>query len=258
MHSFFPSSTLILATFGLPAVAACCEGVDAGHAATLSDLLGASGESLVGTTLELSDGEGHAYEIRVAGTGTTYYWAGTQEPVTTYVLTYTSALHPTPQPLCTAGANEALLYTGDRYDAAAKTVMATGAAANDWLNIACAGTALAKLYLTRHTEASEETPTTREQRQAMLKMFTGDVCGDGTSFTVPGQPLLWADGSGLTRTDVQPASLEAVWSDRGAVCLDEFRIPANAAAIAAHCGRIPRCEGEAATAGGYVTSANPH
>ena len=131
MHSFFPKGTKTLATLGLMAVAACGEDADAPHAATLTVLLGASGGSLVGTTLELSDGEGHAYEIQVAGTGTTYYQAGTEEPVTTYILTYTSALHPTPQPLCAAGANEALLYAGDRYDSAAKTVTATGADAKD-------------------------------------------------------------------------------------------------------------------------------
>lgn len=214
-------------------------------------------DDLVGSVIELRGPNDARYEIQVVATGTTYFWAGTREPVATYVLTYTTDAQPVPQPLCTVGANEAILFGGDRYDAGTKTVTATGAAAAGWLNIACAGTALAKLHLTRHTEASQETATTAAERQAMLKMFTGDVCGDGTSFTVPGQPLLWADAKGLTSFTAAPASVEAVWSDRGAVCLDQFRLPEVAAAIAAHCKLPPPCSSVGAPAAGHVTSANP-
>lgn len=168
-------------------------------------------------------------------------------------MTFTSTTHAVPQPLCTAGENEALLFGGDRYDADRKTVTATGPATADWFNIACAGTALAKLHLTRHTETSQVVKTTAVERQAMLKMFTADICGDGTAFTVHGEPLLWADANHLTSFAARPASLEAVWSDRGAVCLDAPRRPELAAAIAARCGPLPRCT----TQRGYVISANP-
>jgi ADYC domain len=190
--------------------------------------------------------------------GRTNYWATPPEVVRTYTLTYTSEAQPEPQPLCTTSVNEALLFAGDRYDAERKTVTATGGATAGWFNIACAGTALAKLHLTRHTEASQTVPTTAAERQAMLKMFTADVCGDGTSFTVQGQPLLWADAKGLTAFASAPASLEAVWSDRGALCLDTPRRPELEAAIAAHCPRPPRCSelSPAALAKGHVTSAN--
>src|SRR6185295_18525269 len=110
-----------------------------------------------------------------------------------------------------------------------------------------------------HTEASQVVPTTAAQRQAMLKMFTADVCGDGTSFTVQGQPLVWADANGVTSFVKPPGSLEAIWNEGGALCLDTPRRPELAPAIATRCGaRLPRCGAlsAAARAGGYVTSAN--
>ena len=212
-----------------------------------------SGRDLVGLTLQLEDAAGGRSVIEFAGVGTTAYWAGPTEAVPTYTLTYTSTTHSDPQPLCTTNRNEAILFAGDRYDAERKTVMATGAATAGWFNIACSGTALAKLHLTRHTEASEIVKTTAIERQAMLKMFTADVCGDGTSFTVHGQPLLWADANHLTAFNQPAATLEAVWTERGAVCLDTPRRPDLAAAIAAHCGSLPRCTNQR----GYVISGNP-
>ena len=212
-----------------------------------------SGRDLVGLQLHMRDSVGARSVIEVAGVGSTTYWAAPLESVPTYRLTYTSATHSNPQPLCTANGNDAILFSGDRYDAERKTVTATGTATAGWFNIACAGTALAKLHLTRHTEASQIVRTTAVERQAMLKMFTADVCGDGTSFTVHGQPLLWADANHLTAFNRPAASLEAVWTDRGAVCLDTPRRPELADAIAAHCGALPRCTSQR----GYVISGNP-
>jgi hypothetical protein len=212
-----------------------------------------TGSDLVGLELELRDPAGQRSAIQIAGMDETTYWVGPVETVPTYRLAFTSMTPAVPQPLCTAGENQALLFGGDRYDADRKTVTATGPATADWFNIACAGTALAKLHLTRHTEASQVVKTTAVERQAMLKMFTADICGDGTAFTVHGEPLLWADANHLTRFATRPASLEAVWTDRGAVCLDAPRRPELAAAIDARCGPLPRCSDQR----GYVISANP-
>lgn len=213
-----------------------------------------TGAALVGLVLDLQDASGDAYALRFAAAGATTYWAGSPDIVPIYALTYTSAVQHVPQPLCTAGVNEAILFAGDRYDAARKTVTATGAPTEGWVNIACAATALAKLYLVRHAEASQQMPTTRAERQAMLKMFTADVCGDGTSFTVHGQPLLWADAKDITRFGATPGALEAVWNETGAVCMDQPRRPELADAITARCGPLPRCTAQSR---GHVTSANP-
>lgn len=218
-----------------------------------SRLAALAGRDLVGLKLHLRDSTGAESVIEFAGTGTTGFWAGPAGAVPTYALSYTSAAHSDPQPLCTANSNDAIIFAGDRYDAEHKTVTATGEASAGWFNIACSGTALAKLHLTRHTEASQIVKTTAIERQAMLKMFTADVCGDGTSFTVHGQPLLWADANHLTGFNQPAATLEAVWTERGAICLDTPRRPELAAAIAARCGTLARCTNQR----GYVISGNP-
>ena len=216
----------------------------------------ALGPSLVDLVFDLRDVSDRRYTLRIAAADTTPFWANPQGSVRTYVLTYAPASSSDRRPLCTTGVNEAILFAGDRYDALAKTVVATSPEASGWINIACAGTALAKLYLTRHTEASQIVVTTRGERQSMLKMFTADVCGDGTSFTVHGQPLLWADAKGITKFASAPASIEAIWKDTGAVCLDTFRLPELASSIAKRCPR-PSCGGATTPAGrGHVISAN--
>jgi hypothetical protein len=214
------------------------------------------GPTLVGLVFDLRDAQGRRYLLRIAATDTTPFWSEPKGLVRTYVLTHTATTASTPRPLCTTGVNEAILFAGDRYDAIRKTVVATGAATSGWINIACAGTSLAKLYLTRHTEASQMIPTTRGERQAMLKMFTADVCGDGRSFTVHGQPLLWADAKGITKFAAQPSTIEAIWNEVGAVCLDTPRRPDLASAVALHCPR-PSCGGTTTPAGqGHAISAN--
>jgi hypothetical protein len=215
------------------------------------------GSSLVDLVFELRSAADRVYALRIAATNTTRFWAGPLEPVRTYTLTYTAAGSSTPRPLCTAGINEAILFAGDRYDAVRRTVIASGNATSGWINIACAGTALAKLYLTRHTEASQTVPTTRSERQAMLKMFGADVCGDGSSFTTHGHALLWADAKGITTFASTPATIEGIWTDQGAVCLDHPRHPELAGAIAARCPP-PSCGGATSPgARGQVISANP-
>jgi hypothetical protein len=215
------------------------------------------GRALVDLELDLRDEAGGRYTLRVAATNTTRFWAAPLDSFRTYSLTYAPVGDSRAKPLCTTGVNEAVLFSGDRYDALGKTVIATGDAVSGWINIACAGTALGKLYLTRHTEASQIIPTTRGERQAMFKMLTADVCGDGTTFTVHGQPLLWADAKGITTFAGTPASIEAIWDSSGAVCLDNPRRPELASAISALCSR-PSCGGATSPAGrGHVISANP-
>ena len=132
----------------------------------------------------------------------TKMWIGAPDRVETYEIIYADALTPTrTQPVChnppghemaPAGGNawpnafEAILFTGDRYDAYGKTVIAsTYADAGEWFNLACAGSAMAKLHLSRYTTAGADAThvTVAAQRQAMLKMYTGDFCGTGWSFT---------------------------------------------------------------------------
>jgi hypothetical protein len=147
----------------------------------------------------------------------------------------------------------AVLIDGERYDAQTKTVSASGASADGWFNIACNGSALAKMkllgYDPEYTNTATTAQTTPSQRQATLKMITADYCGSGVSFTIIGEPLRWYNRSGAATPDasVPPAlSSEAIWLDSGALCLDVPRLeddePDIAAAIAAECGAaLPSC-----------------
>jgi hypothetical protein len=135
----------------------------------------------------------------------------------------------------------------------------------------------------RHTWASTSPgkETRVSQRQAVLRMLTADFCGDGTSFTENGTriqfdayrrgPFLgYAEATSkgsppTTRRPLQeltppgdagpgmplapgwaPTLLEAIWNDRGAICLEPTtRIPIPTPVV---CGSppskqwtIPRC-----------------
>ena len=129
--------------------------------------------------------------------------------------------------------------TADRYDARTKTVRETGGD-DTWFNIACAGTAIAKLHLLRHTWAADRDgahPTTVDQRQALLKLLAADYCGTGKAFTVEGQPLAYSfDQRWARAVDWNgAASVDAVWDANHAVCLrtprlaDRFPVRADAA-----------------------------
>jgi hypothetical protein len=126
-----------------------------------------------------------------------------------------------------------LVFEGDRIDARKK--LDTGVDPS-WFNLGCAGSALAKMALTGHTEASHVTrafDTTLAERQTMLKMLAADYCGDGTAFTVAGQPLNWRDDHGTMKLTAlmfnppQPLILESRWNEKGAVCLDKPRVDAH-------------------------------
>lgn len=197
------------------------------------------------------------------------FWVAPYTPVETYELVYEGAGAPPRTPLCKRppeGKNdedgrpvfnkfESIMFTGDRYDSDTKTVLApTPALAprvfKDWINIACAGSVPAKLHLNRHTAASQASAspgysTTYEQRTAMLKMYAGDFCGSGNSYTVAGTPIHWENGKGQHSPYVNQNSWESLWDANGARCLDVHRLastdPGFAAAVYGECPLLPKC-----------------
>lgn len=181
-----------------------------------------------------------------------------------------------------------LLFEGDRIDADHKRVSGVDI---KWFNLGCAASTLAKMALTGHTEAAKRAntfSTTLMERQAMLKMLTADYCGDfgdGTPYTVQGQPLNWADDKGTMKmiapnaTPPRPVHREARWGAGGAVCLDYPRVDVNwtplgeatfdnlAAGnsvyeqVIANCPRvIPHCSGTPLGLDGahLITATEPH
>jgi hypothetical protein len=205
-----------------------------------SDLLGGTFEVLLPGT---GPAETRTAEIRISHVSTDVtFWLGPSDPVETYELEFTGivlppgafrplCLHP---PLVDDGEGqtnvrpfETILYTGDRYNAHTKEVTAsTYKAAGYWFNFACAGSALAKLHLNRHTTASATAgfTTTADQRQAMLKMYTGDFCGTGEAFTQQGTRIHWTNALGWSSPPGSTTTYESLWTSRGAVCLTTHRL----------------------------------
>jgi hypothetical protein len=166
--------------------------------------------------------------------------------------------------------DETIVFEGDRFDRERKTVSRDRD--DDWLNFGCAGHALAKLYLMRHTITTQPLPfdeASWQHRQAMLKMLVADYCGTGRAFTTPGQPLVW-----MTRGfpyALRPLGVEARWSAHGAICIGTPRLalhpapdagfsPDIMADIAAECPASlpPRCASDDPyeTGGAAVISGN--
>ena len=144
-----------------------------------------------------------------------------------------------------------LLYENSRVDANTKVITEGDPT---WFNVACAGHVLAKTYLVRHTIGSQSAGffTTPSERQAMLRMYLADYCGDGTPFTQSGEPLVWMDDAKWFGYWSPPTTLEARWGPNGVTCLNEPRMfdtdpagqalfPNIEAAISAQCTRPPQC-----------------
>jgi hypothetical protein len=125
-------------------------------------------------------------------------------------------------------ARPAIVYSGDNIDSDHKEV--TDRSSIRWFNLACNGTALAKLHFLRHTRQVGGSNQIAADRQTLLKMLTADYCGTGTSYTINGHPLRYWDGMhGLGRTtfptlsEAERSEIEAMWTPSGAACLNTPR-----------------------------------
>lgn len=195
---------------------------------------------LTGSYLELLTGNGGMYKLYVDHVSTSLpFWVGPDvtAPAESYELTYLGGLATQKKPLCASPPRgtsvpgqtmkESVLFSGERFDATTKTVAPATTGDDTWFNVGCYQSALYKLYLTRHTLPSSAPGYTVDTtaHQAMLKMYVGDVCGNGDSFTVQGTPLYWNNpgagswGSAVIGQDV----LEGVWGPHGARCIDAYR-----------------------------------
>jgi hypothetical protein len=226
---------------------------------------------VVGLTMTLAHvPTGRLFELRVAEAHTSndpilHFWAGDPDFVRAYVFTFqplgskqsfdvcqATALDPPWSPT-TGMTRHAVVFQGDRYDARSKAVF--DGSRQNWFNLACAGTATAKMHVLRHTTAGARMSsgltyaTTWAQRQAMLRMFVADYCSTGDSYTEDGHPLAYMDPRGFPTNwlplDLSPASgqkLEAIWGPNGAVCLDEPRLDTVYARSDVSCAASrPRC-----------------
>lgn len=213
-----------------------------------------AGSGLIGGVLLLVN-QNRLFEIRVSEVGMVNSWAtttgGTRPVLESYKLDWAELVNgnwgdfrnvcknppgrDNGDALTMTGnlAFHTLLFEGDRIDSDRK--LDTGIDTT-WFNLGCAGSALAKMALTGHTQAAHDAQTfdtTLPERQAMLKMLAADYCGTGMPFTVAGQPLNWRDDRGTLKLIQQPAqlSLEARWTANGPVCLNKPRVDIHPTAL---------------------------
>lgn len=152
---------------------------------------------------------------------------GTKVP--TYRITYVDPAFPQGhRHLCSGSTdkpNESLVYAGDRYDAYTGDVIATGAAAGPWFNIACKDDARWKLALMRYVEAAQDAThkTSAEEREAGLRSIRADYCGNGVAMTEIGIDIDWDSTGGWLTVDAANEPVEAIWTDDGAICVSNPR-----------------------------------
>lgn len=209
------------------------------------------GDQIIGAIILVQLPLGLPIPVTIAGYEQVPSWAEGQPPIAAYTLLY-------PEPLellgvknvCTGSLLDVLvsgatILGGERYDADTKTVLADQPR---WFNIACAGSAAAKMKLLGYSPQSSS--TTPAQRQATLKMVTADYCGGGESYTENGTEIHWANASGTVAPDATSSlgDLEAVWTEDGALCLEAPRL----AGVTVDCA-LPSCAGLDLDDGEWVT-----
>ena len=207
-----------------------------------------SGTAIQGSILYLNTPSG-PYEIHVVNVGSMAYWAGPSGVIFTYELKVRRSGNQGDelQALCSnppggpgsetyeewPGGNRlhAVLFAGDRYLPESKQVRTLASHrpfVENWINVQCAGAAPAKMLLMRHTTASADPrpqfQTTREQRQAMLRMYTSAVCPSARAYTYAGEKLRYKNTNGLVAVWNNADSIEAVWTADGATCLQVHRL----------------------------------
>ncbi|HSK02326.1 MAG TPA: ADYC domain-containing protein [Kofleriaceae bacterium] len=234
--------------------------------------------ALIGLKLRLEHENGKFFDLRIAGylSGKVPYYTGGSE-IEGYRILYEDTEQPGKErELCpyashfdgTVEGTYAVFWKGDRYDPETGEIWASNEAVGPWFNISCAGEATIKMLRTR-TGGAVAPESSVKQRQATLNMFTASYCGprgpllttDNQPFTKLGQALTWNDLSGPNEIGTV-WTYEAVWDERGAVCLTQPRMVDRATI---DCGRKIKSCGTSEMADkianwasyGWLLSANP-
>jgi ADYC domain len=141
-----------------------------------------------------------------------------------------------------------VVFENDEIDARFKVVKGPRVD-SDWIDFGCAGHALAKMVLTGNVSptvtAFGYTASTKDMT-AVLKMWAADYTGTGVPFTVAGQPL----GIFNLTNGYGPGNFkkEALWTHKGASCLNLPRVLANPTALGA--ATFPNLEADIVAANG--------
>jgi hypothetical protein len=244
----------------------------------------AQGTTLPGTRIQVTVKD-QPYELRITGAAPSEkLWVGAQQSIWTYQFSYRRLFGPdqrTEHPLCSEGDGDpgklsALVFAGDLYDPATKEIE-VGPATDGWINIACADSAIYKMHKIGHTSAAQGKggipATSVAQRRAMLNAWTSKVCGTGEAFTQPGEPIRLRESLGMLPVTspyhlgpVAPLdlketeSIEAIWGEAGAICLNVHRLEGSKDELPIPCrDALPSCDELLGdwTSHGHVVTGNP-
>jgi hypothetical protein len=220
------------------------------------DTIEIQGYDLTRGVFEIQTAPGVFYEVRILGVHRDWrYWTSPATYIESYELWYdgpypiphthpTTPIHPA-QPLCPQidepwlGEHkmDAAVFEGEIYHQADLSFHNTDPGEGGWFNIACAHSATLKQLFTRRTPLARPFGSgigDDAQRRSTLRAWTGDYCGTGDSFTTTGVPLLIRDERGTIPTNhdaswsdeeaaAKEITYEAVWDERGAVCINDWR-----------------------------------
>lgn len=281
----FNDAGLMIASFTFQGATASDGGVPMGIDVEGDDLVGIlrgdrlRGTKLRGARITLVNKQGVHYFLDINDVTSTGFWTEhctfspgqtcpSEERVPLYSITFTREGTHVKESVCGPATDPdqpvsglVVIFRGDRYGEPPPGTFSTpepyhgpgyrvrSDPTSTWFNIACAGTAIGKLHLLRHTDAaarpgvsgvpgpaSTARTTTPEQRQALLKMLTADYCGIGFPFTENGHRLTYTftqsweprfpqtDGSVLDFAGVPTASIDALWNEEGALCIGVPRL----------------------------------
>jgi hypothetical protein len=191
------------------------------------------------------------------------YWTRPGEYVHMYRMSWVDAVSGRVGELCTNPppswelewtgiGHHAFFVGGESYDVPSISVAETGGGSADIVNIACAGSGLAKTELNSYTAnipAAGAHATSPVERATLLRVYAAAYCYDDTTgpgdtltrYTKPGVPLQIEDSRGWMIADLAVASaVEAVWSEDGVICLETPRRPDQVTDLGLDCAP-PSC-----------------
>ncbi len=184
-------------------------------------------DDLLGWTLRAKWPSGDVRDAEIYAFNWVLDWTDAGNALPTYGLAYLNAGEP--ENVCEGmllDETSVVFLDGERYDTSDGSVIPDQ---NQIVSTACRGHALAKMALVGYVPYDGQTQP--EEREATIRMFRADYCGDGTSHTNIGTPVDFTDdGVGhriAFNNDTMSEVLEAYWTDEGAVCVGTPRLVSN-------------------------------
>lgn len=175
---------------------------------------------LVGWTLRAKWPWGEVRDAEIYAFDWVLDWTDDGGAIPTYGLSYFDPITEDTGNICEGmllDETSVVFLEGERYEADGTIVPNQ----HHLVTAACRGHALAKMALTKYVPYDGATDV--DERQATLRMFRADYCGDGTSYTVLGTKIDFTDDGARRHVEFNPELmsevLEAYWNQDGAICL---------------------------------------